>query len=37
MEVEAVRQLGRFMDKCMIIVHLQDSGFAEVFKKVGYN
>jgi mannosyl-3-phosphoglycerate synthase len=33
MEVEAVRQLGRFMDKRMIIVHQQDSGFAEVFKK----
>jgi mannosyl-3-phosphoglycerate synthase len=33
MEVEAVRQLGRFMDKRMIIVHEQDSGFAEVFKK----
>ena len=33
MEVEAVRQLGRFMDKRMIIVHQQDSGFVEVFKK----
>ena len=33
MEVEAVRQLGRFMDKRMIIVHQQDSGFAEVSKK----
>jgi mannosyl-3-phosphoglycerate synthase len=33
MEVEAVRQLGRFMDKRMMIVHQQDSGFAEVFKK----
>ena len=33
MEVEAVRQLGRFMDKRMIIVHEQDSGFAEVLKK----
>jgi mannosyl-3-phosphoglycerate synthase len=33
MEVETVRQLGRFMDKRMVIVHQQDSGFAEVFKK----
>jgi mannosyl-3-phosphoglycerate synthase len=32
-EVEAVRQLGRFMDKRMIMVHQQGSGFAEVFKK----
>jgi mannosyl-3-phosphoglycerate synthase len=37
MEVEAVRQLGRSMDKRMVIVHRQDSGFAGVFKKVGYN
>jgi mannosyl-3-phosphoglycerate synthase len=33
MEVEAVRQLGRFMDKRMVIVHQRDSRFAEVFKK----
>jgi mannosyl-3-phosphoglycerate synthase len=33
MEVEAVRQLGRFMDKRMMIVHQQDSGFAKLFKK----
>jgi Mannosyl-3-phosphoglycerate synthase (osmo_MPGsynth) len=37
MEVEAVRQLGGFTDKRMVIAQQQDSGFAEVFKKVGYN
>src|SRR5207244_13312444 len=37
METEAVRQLGRFMEKRMIIVHQQDPGLAEVFKKVGYD
>jgi mannosyl-3-phosphoglycerate synthase len=35
-EVEAVRQLGRFMDKRIIIVHQRDLGLAEVFKKVAY-
>ncbi len=37
MEVEAIRQLGRFMDKRMIIVHQQDLGLAEVLKKTGYD
>jgi mannosyl-3-phosphoglycerate synthase len=36
METEAIRQLGRFMDKKVIIVHQQDWGLAEVLKKVGY-
>jgi len=36
MEAEAVRQLGRFMDKRMIIVHQQDADLADVFKKAGY-
>jgi mannosyl-3-phosphoglycerate synthase len=37
METEAVRQLGRFMDKRIIIVHQQDSGLAQVFKKADYD
>lgn len=37
METEAVRQLGRFMDKRMVMIHQRDSGLAEVFKKVGYD
>ncbi len=37
MEVEAIRQLGRFMDKRMIIVHQQDLGLADVLKKTGYD
>lgn len=37
METEAVRQLGRFMDKRIIIVHQQDAGLAQVFKKAGYD
>src|SRR5687767_3947529 len=37
MEAEAVRQLARFMDKRIIMVHQQDSCLAEVFKKVGYD
>lgn len=37
METEAVRQLGRFMDKRMIIVHQQDPGLAQVFKKARYD
>ena len=36
MEVESIRQLGMFMDKRIAIVHQQDSGLAEVFKKAGY-
>ncbi len=36
MEVETVRQLARFMDKRLIIVHQQDCGLAEVFKKIDY-
>ena len=37
METEAVRQLGRFMDKRMVMIHQRDPGLAEVFKKVGYD
>ena len=37
MEIEAVRQLVRFMDKRLIIVHQQDAGLADVFKKAGYS
>jgi mannosyl-3-phosphoglycerate synthase len=37
MENEAIRQLGRFMDKRIIIVHQQDPGLAQVFKKAGYD
>src|SRR5687767_3802834 len=37
MEAEAVRQLGRFMDKRILMIHQQDSGLAEVFKRVGYD
>lgn len=37
MEAEAIRQLGRFMDKRMIIIHQQDPGLAEVLKKAGYD
>jgi mannosyl-3-phosphoglycerate synthase len=36
MEAEAIRQLGRFMDKRMVIVHQQDSGLAEILERVGY-
>lgn len=36
MEAEAVRQLGRFMDKRMVILHQQDAGLAAVLKKIGY-
>lgn len=36
MEAEAIRQLGRFMDKRMVILHQQDAGLAGVLKKVGY-
>ncbi|HKX80797.1 MAG TPA: mannosyl-3-phosphoglycerate synthase, partial [Nitrososphaera sp.] len=37
MEAEAIRQLGRFMDKRVIMLHQQDSGLAGVLKKVGYH
>lgn len=37
METEAVRQFGRFVDKRMIIVHQQDPGLAQIFKRVGYD
>ena len=36
MEAEAIRQLGRFMDKRVVILHQQDWGLAEVLKKAGY-
>lgn len=37
METETVRQLGRFMDKRMVMIHQRDPGLADVFKKVGYD
>lgn len=37
METEAIRQLQRFMDKKIIILHQQDKGIAEVLKKIGYD
>jgi mannosyl-3-phosphoglycerate synthase len=37
METEAIRQFGRFADKRMIIVHQQDPGVAQVFKRTGYD
>lgn len=36
LEVETVRQLSRFMDKKIIMIHQADSGLADTFKKVGY-
>ncbi|HXV45981.1 MAG TPA: mannosyl-3-phosphoglycerate synthase [Nitrososphaera sp.] len=36
METEAVRQFGRFVDKRIILVHQQDPGLAQVFKRAGY-
>jgi len=36
MEVESIRQLMRFMDKRLMIIHQQDAGLSEVFKKIGY-
>jgi len=37
MEVETVRQLSRFMDKKIVMIHQKDPDLAETFKKVGYN
>lgn len=37
MEAESIRQLVRFMDKRIVIVHQQDLGLAETLKKIGYN
>ena len=37
MEVESIRQLGMFMDKRIAIIHQQDSGLAEVFRKADYH
>lgn len=37
MEAESIRQLSMFMDKQIAIVHQQDAGLAEVFKKAGYD
>ena len=37
MEVETIRQLGRFMDKRIVMLHQCDAGLAEVFKKLGYS
>src|SRR5579884_3722209 len=35
-ESEAVRQVGRFVDKNIIMIHQKDEGLAATFKKVGY-
>jgi mannosyl-3-phosphoglycerate synthase len=35
-ESEAVRQVGRFVDKNIIMIHQRDEGLAATFKKVGY-
>lgn len=37
MEAETIRQIGRFMDKRMVIMHQQDLGLAGVLEKVGYD
>lgn len=36
MEAETVRQLDRFMDKRIVVIHQRDPALAQVFKKVGY-
>lgn len=35
-EVETVRQLSRFMDKKIMMIHQSDLGLADTFKKIGY-
>ncbi len=37
MEVETVRQLGRFMDKRIVMLHQRDPKVGEVLKKLKYN
>jgi mannosyl-3-phosphoglycerate synthase len=37
MEAETVRQIGRFMDKRIIVIHQRDPALGDIFKKVGYN
>jgi len=36
MEAETVRQLVRFMDKRIVIIHQRDPALGEIFKKLGY-
>jgi len=36
MEIETVRQMSRYMDKRLVILHQQDSGVADAFRKVEY-
>jgi mannosyl-3-phosphoglycerate synthase len=36
MEAETVRQLVRFMDKRIVVVHQRDPAIGEILKKVGY-
>lgn len=36
MEAETVRQLVRFMDKRIVVVHQRDPALGEILKKVGY-
>jgi mannosyl-3-phosphoglycerate synthase len=36
MEAETVRQLDRFMDKRIAVIHQRDPALGDVFKKVGY-
>lgn len=37
MEAETVRQLGRFMDKRIIVMHQRDPALGDIFKKLGYD
>lgn len=37
MEVETVRQLGRFMDKRIVMIHQRDPAVGEILKKLKYN
>lgn len=36
MEAETVRQLMRFMDKRIVIIHQRDPALGDIFKKLGY-
>ncbi|HEU4984189.1 MAG TPA: mannosyl-3-phosphoglycerate synthase [Nitrososphaera sp.] len=37
MEAETVRQLGRFMDKRIVVVYQRDPALGDIFKKLGYD
>jgi mannosyl-3-phosphoglycerate synthase len=36
MEAETVRQIGRFMDKRIVVLHQRDPALGEILKKLGY-